>query len=90
MPKPKVLIPALAISSLVCLKSSAMDSRTDVKEEIYGTMPDGQKVKIFTLTNKNGLKAKVTGYGAILVSMEVPNPSGKTADVTLGYDTLAG
>ena len=53
-------------------------------------MPDGRKVKIFTLTNKNGLKAKVTEYGAILVSMEVPDKSGKSADVTLGYDTLAG
>ncbi len=90
MRKSHLLIHALAIGFLTCLQSSAMDSRTDAKEEIYGTMPDGQKVRIFTLTNKNGLKAKVTEYGAILVSMEVPDKSGKTADVTLGYDTLAG
>jgi aldose 1-epimerase len=53
-------------------------------------MPDGQKAKIFTLTNKNGLVAKVTEYGAILVSMEVPDKSGKLADVTHGYDSLDG
>jgi aldose 1-epimerase len=59
-------------------------------EEIYGKMPDGQEVKIFTLANSNGLRARVTEYGAILVSMETPDKSGKTADLTHGYDTLAG
>jgi aldose 1-epimerase len=90
MKKTPFLIPALAMCLFASLESPAMESKTGVKEEIYGEMPDGQKVKIFTLTNQNGLKAKVTEYGAILVSMEVPDKSGKTADVTLGYDTLAG
>jgi aldose 1-epimerase len=67
-----------------------MESLTKVKEEIYGTLPDGKSVKIFTLSNKNGLKAKVTEYGAILVSMETPDQAGKSADITHGYDTLAG
>jgi aldose 1-epimerase len=58
--------------------------------EKYGKMADGREAKIFTLTNKNGLKAKVTEYGAILVSMEVPDRNGKVADVTHGYDTLEG
>ena len=53
-------------------------------------MPDGRQVKIFTLTNKNGLKARVTEYGAILVSMETPDKTGKLADLTHGYDTLEG
>lgn len=65
-----------------------MEDKPAVKEEIYGEMPDGQKVRIFTLTNKDGLRAKVTEYGAILVSMEVPDKSGILADVTLGHDTL--
>lgn len=59
-------------------------------EEVYGTLPDGREVKIFTLTNANGLRARVTEYGAILVSMEVPDKDGTLADVTHGYDTLEG
>lgn len=59
-------------------------------QEIYGSLPDGREVKIFTLTNKNGLRAKVTEYGAILVSMEAPDSSGKIQDLTHGYDSLAG
>ncbi len=63
---------------------------SSIQEEIYGTMPDGRCVKIFTLTNANGLTAKVMEYGAILVSVETPDRDGNFADITHGYDTLAG
>ena len=53
-----------------------------MKEEIYGKMPDGREVKIFTLTNQNGLKARVMEYGAILVSMETPDKYGKHAPIS--------
>jgi len=66
-----------------------MSHPTEVSQEIYGQLPDGREVKIFTLTNQNGLRAKVTEYGAILVSMKTPDSSGKLADITLGFDTLA-
>ncbi len=75
---------------VVCQKNFAMAQGTDVTEEIYGQMPDGKKVRIYTLTNSNGLIAKVTEYGAILVSMETPDKHGNLADITHGYDTLAG
>ena len=53
-------------------------------------MPDGRKVELYTLTNSNGLRVSLTNYGAITVSVEVPDRDGKLADVTLGYDTLDG
>ncbi|HBE22517.1 MAG TPA: galactose-1-epimerase [Verrucomicrobiales bacterium] len=58
--------------------------------QVYGKLPDGREAKIFTLTNKNGIIAKVTEYGAILVSVEIPDKNGVVADVTHGYDTLDG
>jgi aldose 1-epimerase len=90
MKKTHLLISALAIGLLACQKNPAMAQETNVKEDVYGKMPDGREVKIYTLTNKNGLTAKVTEYGAILVSMETPDKDGKVADITHGYDTLAG
>ena len=63
---------------------------SDVTQELFGHMPDGREVRVFTLTNRHGLRARVTEYGAILVSMEAPDHAGKSADLTLGYDTLAG
>ena len=71
------MISALVIGLAACQKDPAMSSTSPEKQEVFGKMPDGREVKIFTLTNKNGLKARVTEYGAILVSMETPDKSGK-------------
>ena len=56
----------------------------------FGKTPDGQEVDLYTMTNTNGITAKITNYGAILVSLEVPDKNGKLADITLGFDTLEG
>ena len=61
-----------------------------IKTESFGKTPDGQEVDLYTLTNPDGLRARITNYGAILVSLEVPDRDGKLADITLGYDTLDG
>jgi len=65
-------------------------SVSPILEESFGTLPDGREVSVFILTNKQGLRARVTNYGAHLISMEVPDKLGHLADITLGYDTLAG
>ncbi|MDQ8193600.1 galactose mutarotase [Coraliomargarita sp. SDUM461003] len=54
----------------------------------YGTLPSGEAVDLFTLTNANGLSAEVTNYGAILVSLNVPDREGALTDVVLGKDSL--
>jgi aldose 1-epimerase len=56
----------------------------------FGTLPSGEAVSLFTLKNKNGLSAKVTNYGGILVALNVPDRAGKFADIVLGKDTLEG
>ncbi len=63
---------------------------SDLTTADYGKMNDGREVRIFTLANAHGLKARVSEYGAILVGLEMPDHQGRVADVTLGYDTLAG
>lgn len=45
-------------------------------------------VKLFTITNSNGLIAKLTNFGAILVSLFVPDKNGNLDDVVLGFDSL--
>jgi aldose 1-epimerase len=60
-----------------------------VTKSVFGSMPDGTKVEIFTL-EEGSIKARVMTYGARLVSLEVPDRSGKLADIVLGYETLDG
>ena len=59
-----------------------------VKKEAFGKTEDGKKVDAYILTNKNGLKAKIITYGAMLTEMHVPDKNGKLGDVVLGHDKL--
>ena len=65
-------------------------SKMSIRKESFGQTTDGKRVDLYTLTNANGLRARITNYGAILVSLEVPDRHGRLADITLGYDTLDG
>ena len=56
-----------------------------ITSEVWGTH-EGRKVELFTLENKNGVEAKITTYGGIVVSLKVPDRAGKLADVALGFD----
>jgi aldose 1-epimerase len=47
-------------------------------------------VQLYTLTNKSGLVAKITNYGATVTEMHVPDRSGARADVVAGFDSLDG
>lgn len=55
----------------------------------WGTA-DGKEVRLFTLTNANGLVMKVATYGGIITEFHVPDRDGKLADIVLGFDDLAG
>ncbi len=59
----------------------------NITSEPWG-MHDGKNVELFTLENKNGVRAKITSYGGTIVSLKVPDKQGRFADVVLGYDKL--
>jgi aldose 1-epimerase len=65
-------------------------SAAPVAETTFGALADGTKVKLFTLTNRAGVEARIINYGAIVVSLKVPDKTGKLRDVVLGYDDLSG
>ncbi|MCQ2525850.1 MAG: galactose mutarotase [Lachnospiraceae bacterium] len=58
-----------------------------VTQEVYGKSRDGRDIILYTITNSKGMKAQVTNLGAILVSLWVPDASGKAEDIVLGFDT---
>jgi aldose 1-epimerase len=59
-----------------------------VSEAIWGTMPDGREVPLWTLTNPQGTRVKIAAYGALLVSIETADHKGALENVTLSYDSL--
>lgn len=60
-----------------------------VRTEPFGQV-DGQQVELYTLSNRRGVEAQITNYGATLVALKVPDREGQFDDVLLGYDTLEG
>jgi aldose 1-epimerase len=87
---------AIALSAFGCETKTSQDNKNreqrvmSIVTKPFGKTPDGQEVELYTLTNPNGLKARITTFGAILVSLEVPDKNGKLDDITLGFDTLEG
>lgn len=63
--------------------------KPSVTKSSFGKLPNGKAVDLFTLTNKNGLIARVTNYGTIITELHAPDKSGRLADVVLGFDNLA-
>ncbi len=80
----------LCCSQLSCKrKSMEVKAKMNIQEQSFG-QTEGREIKLYTLTNSNGLKARIMTYGATLVSLEVPDRNGELDDITLGYDDLAG
>jgi aldose 1-epimerase len=91
MVKIRALVGAsLAFSLFSVVMPFLAEAKSKMQKETFGRTQDGQQVDLYTLTNKNGVEARVTNYGATLVSLRVPDRNRKFEDVVLGYDTLEG
>jgi aldose 1-epimerase len=56
----------------------------------FGRTPSGKEVYLFTCVNASGATLKLTTYGAIVTSVEVPDRWGERSNITLGFDSLDG
>lgn len=59
-------------------------------KQAYGTTPDAAAVDLYTLTNAAGMRAQITNYGGIVMSLLVPDREGRFGDVVLGFDSVDG
>jgi aldose 1-epimerase len=89
----KTTLSAFVLAFALPMIASAEPSKKaepSVVETPFGTLEDGGKVTLYTLTNPSGAEVKIINYGAIVVSLNVPDKEGRLRDVVLGYDDLAG
>ncbi|MGB2863040.1 MAG: hypothetical protein WBC05_06920, partial [Sedimentisphaerales bacterium] len=83
------ILPAILFFSVFVEASSRSEGgRAAVQSRLFGRTDDGLEVTLYELLNADGLRATVMDYGAILVDLEVPDRSGKLADINLGFDEL--
>lgn len=90
--KPILVIVPLCIFLCMCgndKKPGVVEKKTmSIKKEFFGETTDGEKVDLYTLTNRNNMVVKITNYGAVVTSILVTDKKGEIADVVLGFDTL--
>ena len=54
----------------------------------FGKLNEGGEVKLFTLTNDNKLSVKITNYGSIITSIEMPDKNGNADNIVCGFENL--
>lgn len=61
-----------------------------ISKEHFGFLPDKREALIYTLENTHGVRMKISNYGGIILSLEVPDKNGVLADVVLGLSDWEG
>ena len=94
MSRLRATIPAIAAVLVLFAAAIAMsylnvEADSKMERKAFGKTQDGQSADLYVLTNNHGMEATITNFGAALVSLKVPDKSGKAGDVVLGYDNVS-
>src|SRR5690606_35470696 len=69
-------------------ENHVMKKTPTIVESNFGALPDGTQVSLFTLTNGNGVEAKITNYGGTITSLKTKDRNGNLENIVLGFDDL--
>jgi aldose 1-epimerase len=76
--------PGLAVLATIGIVACSTPATTAIP---FGRL---DTVQLYTLTNRHGLVARITNYGAIVTELHVPDRDGRLADIVLGFENLDG
>jgi aldose 1-epimerase len=76
------------VGALSAALPSAGEAPSVVREHFGGDTE--RPVDRYTLANGTGMRVRILTYGGIIQTVEVPDRSGRTANVVLGFADLAG
>ncbi|PAU95943.1 galactose-1-epimerase [Aliifodinibius salipaludis] len=86
------LIFSISLLSVLVAGCSSPQTETvekvTIEEEPFGTLDDGRKVSLFTLTNAKDMEVEITNYGGIVTAINTPDKDGNIDNVVLGFETL--
>lgn len=83
MVAPSLAAPVLAVPAKI------RTAKAGISAQDWGSTQKGEAVKLFTLTGKGGMVARISNFGGVVVDLIVPDRHGKPTNVVLGYDDLA-
>ncbi|HWY67729.1 MAG TPA: aldose epimerase family protein [Terriglobales bacterium] len=68
----------------------ALNTEHTTTRKWFGQTAGGEDVYLYKLENMQGVEVEISNYGATIVSLRVPDRTGRVDDVILGYDNLSG
>jgi aldose 1-epimerase len=84
-----IFAPAVVMLAAFAASCGSINSPS-IPASTFGKDKDGGTVQIYTLTNAHGTEARITPYGATLVSLKTPDRNGAPGDIVMGFDSLEG
>jgi aldose 1-epimerase len=70
--------------------SNLKESEMPLRQEVFGSLPDGTEITKFILSNLNNISVEIINYGGIVTAVNLPDKDGNIKNVCLGFDTLDG
>jgi len=74
-------------SIILIIFACTSTTKPTITSEDWGTV-DSKPVYLYTLTNSNGIIAKITNYGGIVVEFQAPDKNGIVENIVLGPANL--
>jgi aldose 1-epimerase len=59
-----------------------------VSKSVFGKMPDGKVVFLYTLHNDNGIEVGIINYGAVITSIHTPDKNGHFENIVCGFNKM--
>jgi aldose 1-epimerase len=85
-----VLCLVISMGAMMTQAAAVSAGKDDIQKSDFGKTADGTAVDLYTLTNTNGMAAKIMTYGGIITQLRTPDRAGKMGDVVLGFSDLDG
>lgn len=82
-----LLVIGLTLTTSACT-SHRFTSASGLSSKDFRQRVEGEKTYLYQLTNRNGMEACITNYGARVVSLMVPDRNGKLEDVVCGFSNI--
>ena len=86
--KPYRSLSNLLLVLILLVTSAGLAYGQAVTKDSFGKTAAGENIDIYTLRNANGVEARITNYGGIVVSLKVPDRNHRMDDVVLGFSDL--
>lgn len=86
----KAVVGIVLLIGVVGCSTKEIGSKSMISERVFGKLPDGREVRLYTLVNNKGARVDIMNYGGTVVRLIVPDRYGRIGDVVLGYDNLEG